>query len=86
MKNENNESKYQIKIDLNNLILEMVNKLPKRPQEVIIMRFNLDGKGVRTLDQIGKDYGVTRERVRQIESEALKKLKREMSSNISLQA
>lgn len=75
MTNENSNSKYQIKIDLNNLILEMVNKLPKRPQEVIIMRFNLDGKGVRTLDQIGKDYGVTRERVRQIEAEGISKLK-----------
>ncbi|MFA6096981.1 MAG: sigma factor-like helix-turn-helix DNA-binding protein [Candidatus Paceibacterota bacterium] len=75
MTNENDSSKYQIKIDLNNLILEMVNKLPKRPQEVIIMRFNLDGKGVRTLDQIGKDYGVTRERVRQIEAEGISKLK-----------
>lgn len=75
METANNESKNQIKIDLNSLILEMVNKLSKRPQEVIVMRFNLDGKGVRTLDQIGKDYGVTRERVRQIESEGITKLK-----------
>lgn len=67
--------KLQIKIDLNNLVLGMVKKLPKRPQEVIIKRFNLDGGGVRTLDEIGKDYGVTRERVRQIEAEGMDKLK-----------
>lgn len=75
MTNENENSKPEIKIDLNNLILSMVNSLPKRPQEVIIKRFNLDGKGVRTLDEIGKDYGVTRERVRQIEAEGISKLK-----------
>jgi len=75
MTNENEDLKYQIKIDLNNLILGMVNKLPKRPQEVIILRFSLDGKGIRTLDEIGKDYGVTRERVRQIEAEGISKLK-----------
>ncbi len=75
MTNNNNDKKYEIKIDLASLIFDVVGKLPKRPQEVLTKRFNLDGKGIRTLDQIGKEYGVTRERVRQIELEGINKLK-----------
>lgn len=75
MENNNIDKKYEIKVDLSNFVFDVVGKLPKRPQEVVTKRFNLDGKGIRTLDQIGKEYGVTRERVRQIESEGINKLK-----------
>ncbi len=61
--------------DINKLVFDLVNKLPNRPKEVIIKRYNLDGNGEKTLDKIGKEFGVTRERVRQIEVEGIAKLK-----------
>lgn len=61
--------------DLNKLIMDMLQFLNKRQRDVIIKRYNLDGQGVRTLDGIGKEYEITRERVRQIEVEAINKLK-----------
>ena len=63
-------------IDLKKVIFNMIEEIPERPRSVIIKRFNLDGEGVRTLDKIGKNYGITRERVRQIETEAISKLKK----------
>ena len=44
-------------------------------KEVLIFRFNLDGKGIRTLQSIARKYKVSRERVRQIELRALRKLR-----------
>ncbi|MCK5085645.1 hypothetical protein KAK05_02955, partial [Candidatus Parcubacteria bacterium] len=64
------------KVDLKKVIFNMIEEIPERPRNVIIKRFNLDGEGVRTLDKIGKNYGITRERVRQIETEAISKLKK----------
>ena len=49
-------------------------KFSDRERQVITMRFGLDGKGERTLEQLGKIFGITRERVRQIEEKALEKL------------
>ena len=49
-------------------------QLDRRERTVIIWRFNLDSKGIRTLDKVGKRFGVTKERVRQIERVALEKL------------
>ena len=46
-----------------------------RSKEVLIKRFNLDGKGIRTLEQVGKELGVTRERIRQIEAKSLRRLR-----------
>lgn len=60
---------------LNRLIFNMIEELPERSRNIIIKRFNLDNKGVKTLDEIGKEYKITRERVRQIEVEAMAKLK-----------
>ena len=51
-----------------------VAKLPDRQRDVISLRFGLVGEGPITLEQIGKQLGVTRERVRQIEAEALRRL------------
>lgn len=62
-------------IDLNRLVFDMIRELSERSGNIIIKRFDLDEKGVRTLDEIGKEYGITRERVRQIESEAIARLK-----------
>ncbi len=47
----------------------------KRSRDVIRKRYGLDGQKQRTLESLGRDYSITRERVRQIEEEALKQLK-----------
>jgi RNA polymerase primary sigma factor len=49
--------------------------LPEREAGVVALRFGLAGGQPRTLDEIGKAYGVTRERIRQIESKAMSKLR-----------
>jgi len=49
--------------------------LPPRMQRVLVLRFGLDGEGPRTLEDIGTELGVTRERVRQLESRALRELR-----------
>lgn len=54
----------------------MVSKLSRREQMVLRLRFGLDGRGARTLQEIGKAAGVSRERIRQLEVEALRKLRR----------
>jgi len=62
--------------DLNRQIDEVLEQLNEREQAVVRMRFGLlDDKSDRTLEEIGKELNVTRERVRQIESSAIKKLK-----------
>jgi RNA polymerase nonessential primary-like sigma factor len=49
--------------------------LEEREQQVITLRFGLDDGQPRTLDQIGKRFGLSRERVRQIEREVMAKLR-----------
>ncbi|NNL84949.1 MAG: sigma-70 family RNA polymerase sigma factor [Myxococcales bacterium] len=56
-------------------ILPLLAKLTRREREILSWRFGLDGKPEMTLQQIGEKLGLSRERVRQIESEALDKLK-----------
>jgi RNA polymerase primary sigma factor len=53
----------------------MAARLPPREQQVLRMRFGLDGGQTRTLAQIAEVLGITRERVRQIESRALRRLR-----------
>ena len=47
----------------------------EREQEVVRLRFGLDDGQMRTLEEVGKEFGVTRERIRQIESKTLAKLR-----------
>jgi RNA polymerase primary sigma factor len=54
---------------------ELVKSLTAREAAIISARFGLDGKGKKTLEEVGQQFGVTRERVRQIESKALTKLR-----------
>lgn len=56
-------------------IKEVLFTLTEREQNVLRMRFGLDDGEERTLEEIGKEYNVTRERIRQIEEKALKKLR-----------
>src|SRR5260370_21606801 len=55
--------------------------LPEREADVVSMRFGLTDGQPKTLDEIGKVYGVTRERIRQIESKAMSKLRNPYRSN-----
>ncbi len=52
-----------------------LSSLDEREQEVLMLRFGLDGQEPRTLEEVGNVFGVTRERVRQIEAKALRKLR-----------
>ena len=49
--------------------------LPDRERKVIELRFGLKGEQPRTLEEVGREFGVTRERIRQIESKTLAKLR-----------
>ena len=68
--------KTQKTINFSELMSRLLGLLSKKEQDVITRRFSLEGKQKETLDRIGKSYLITRERVRQIESVALKKLAR----------
>ncbi len=75
-KNSTNAMDQIMKEDLRAQIFEVLDQLSEREQAVIRMRFGLlDDESDRTLEEIGKELNVTRERVRQIESSAIKKLK-----------
>jgi RNA polymerase primary sigma factor len=54
---------------------EVLTTLNTREQRVLELRFGLSGQRPRTLDEVGKEFAVTRERVRQIEAKALSKLR-----------
>ena len=64
-----------IQSELKNVIEEVMKSLRDKEQKVLRMRFGLDGGGVRTLEEVGKVFGVTRERIRQIEEKAIRKLR-----------
>jgi RNA polymerase primary sigma factor len=61
---------------LDQAVKEALAYLSHREQDVVRMRFGLDDGKIRTLEEVGKAFGVTRERVRQIESKTLAKLRR----------
>ncbi len=54
---------------------EVLGTLTKREDKVLRLRFGLDDGRPRTLEEVGKEFGVTRERIRQIEAKALRKLR-----------
>lgn len=56
-------------------LYEMLDFLTPRERKIIIMRFGLDGWDVHTLEEVGKEFWVTRERIRQIEAKTLEKLR-----------
>ena len=57
-------------------VREALGHLSEREQDVVRLRFGLDDGKIRTLEEVGREFGVTRERVRQIESKTLAKLRR----------
>ncbi len=62
-------------LKLNQQMGEAIQKLKEKQRQVINLRFGLDGEGARTLQEIGKKMGLSRERVRQIEKVALERLR-----------
>ncbi|MCZ7534498.1 MAG: RNA polymerase sigma factor RpoD [Acidimicrobiia bacterium] len=60
---------------LGEAIEEALQELNEREQQVVRLRFGLDDGRIRTLEEVGKEFGVTRERIRQIESKTLAKLR-----------
>jgi RNA polymerase primary sigma factor len=56
-------------------VAQVLGSLPKREREVLELRYGLNGHEAMTLEEVGKAFGVTRERIRQIETSTLKKLK-----------
>ena len=54
---------------------EAMASLTERERNVIKLRFGLDDGKTRTLEEVGKEFNVTRERIRQIEAKALRKLR-----------
>ncbi|MDD6135640.1 MAG: RNA polymerase sigma factor RpoD [Lachnospiraceae bacterium] len=56
-------------------LVEVLGTLTEREQKVLRLRFGLDDGRARTLEEVGKEFNVTRERIRQIEAKALRKLR-----------
>ncbi|MBN1483288.1 MAG: RNA polymerase sigma factor RpoD [Chloroflexia bacterium] len=56
-------------------INEVLEKLPERERRIIQLRFGLNDGRYRTLEEVGKEFGITRERIRQIEAKVLRKLR-----------
>ena len=59
---------------------DALDKLTERERRIIVLRYGLDDGRFRTLEEVGRDFGITRERIRQIEAKALRKLRHPSSS------
>ena len=60
---------------LGDAVIEALSELSDREKDVVRLRFGLDDGQARTLEEVGKEFGVTRERIRQIEAKTLAKLR-----------
>jgi RNA polymerase primary sigma factor len=58
------------------ILMDLISKLDHREQSILCFRFGLNNKKTETLDEIGVRFKVTRERIRQVETKALRKLRR----------
>jgi RNA polymerase primary sigma factor len=65
-------------------LLTLVNRLDDREKAIVIARFGLDGKPPRTLDEVSCKLGRTRERIRQIQNQALNKLKAMLGDEVGV--
>jgi RNA polymerase primary sigma factor len=63
-------------------VLELVEKLPDREASILRFRFGLGGGSERTLEDVGKKFGVTRERIRQLQNLALGKLRNMLEQDL----
>jgi RNA polymerase primary sigma factor len=62
-------------------VAEILNTLEEREKEILLMRYGFNNKQPMTLEEIGAHYGLSKERIRQIESKALRKLRNPIRSN-----
>ena len=69
------------KVALQSAVAALLNSLETREADVIKKRFGLDGNNPMTLEEVSKIYGLTKERIRQIENQGLKKLRNPLRSN-----
>ena len=78
VQDENADTPYQLLEDktVTKMLQEMVTTLDTREATILRSRFGLDGGPERTLEEVGAKFGVTRERVRQIQNIALRKLRK----------
>ena len=60
---------------------ELINRLEERESEIIKLRFGIERDSPLTLEEVGSIFGITRERVRQLQNMALLKMRRIMFSN-----
>ena len=67
--------------ELVNVVRKMINELKPREREVIMARYGIGDGRPKTLEEVGQSFGVTRERIRQIEAKALRSLKRRSNRN-----
>ncbi|MDD7181596.1 MAG: sigma-70 family RNA polymerase sigma factor, partial [Bacilli bacterium] len=73
--NESETDEFCARIDQKDMIKKLFTHLNEKQADVLIRRYGLDKRPEETLEQIGLKYNVTRERIRQIEDRALKKLR-----------
>jgi RNA polymerase sigma factor, sigma-70 family len=66
---------FAMDVLLHDQLIEVIKSLTEREQKVILLRFGLEDGKPRTLEEVGKVFGITRERIRQIEAKALRKLR-----------
>ena len=62
--------------NLRDEVSDLLDVLDEREKKIIFSRFGLDGGKAKTLEEVGKKFGVTRERIRQLQNIALMKLRR----------
>lgn len=67
---------------LKDQIMKLLDTLSDREQKVLMLRFGLEDGKVRTLEEVGREFNVTRERIRQIEAKALRKLRHPSRSKL----
>ena len=74
---DNNHYGQEYRVDNKNMIgllSELLNTLTDKEEQIVRMRYGFGNSSIHTLDEIGSKFGVTRERIRQIEKSALKKI------------
>jgi RNA polymerase primary sigma factor len=76
---EDNRNDAPIESAAQRLLREQINtalqKLPERERKIIQLRYGLHDGRYRTLEEVGREFGITRERIRQIEAKVLRKLR-----------
>ena len=67
-------------------LLEIITQdLTDKEERILVLRYGLDGSHMRTLAEVAKEFGIGRERLRQAEAKAIKKLLRQLEEDISFQ-